>query len=684
MLRLDRLTFARTLQLLTAVYVGGLVTVFLVSFLPISTVRIRGALYERIAAGKDLVADVAPPALYAVEAYTVLQRLAQEYDEAKRAPLVAELQAERKAFEERLAARRASLTAGDPERGLIEAAAGPALEFFEAAGTALPKAMSDGDAMAALKALDSAKAAFARHRQANAAVIQAVRARIAAEEDGATARVRWLSVVVVLLVLALVAVSATVSLLVARRISSSLRAVSEETSRVTEAVAREGRLDVRGDPTRVVPEFRPVLESLNHTLDTFIGPLQLIREALDRVSRGDLPAPLAEAFRGELDTIRQSLNRCVEAVRHLASDARALAAAAVEGRLSARAEPSAHQGEYRRIVEGVNHTLDAVLAPVAASSRELARLAAHDLTARVEGDFRGDHAALQQAVNGTAEALSEAIGPLASAVRQLSEAAAQISSTSQKLSSGADAQASAIDRATASADALAAGSKKASDEAQRADRLAQAARGRAALGEKAMAQMQGAMAQIRASAEGTSQIIRDINEIAFQTNLLALNAAVEAARAGEAGRGFAVVAEEVRSLALRSKGAAQKTEQLIRESVKQAEAGAGTAQSVAVQLQEIAHGIAEVSEIVSQIASDTGGHSSRFAELAGSLEEVSRVAISNSSVSEESTTTAERLAGEARTLEELVGSFRVESQGDGVGTPAEGCQDGLNRHFARA
>lgn len=41
-----------------------------------------------------------------------------------------------------------------------------------------------------------------------------------------------------------------------------------------------------------------------------------------------------------------------------------LAKAAIEGRLGTRADTSKHQGDFRKIVEGVNGTLDSVILPV--------------------------------------------------------------------------------------------------------------------------------------------------------------------------------------------------------------------------------------------------------------------------------------------------------------------------------
>ncbi|MFO0585392.1 MAG: methyl-accepting chemotaxis protein [Anaeromyxobacter sp.] len=404
---------------------------------------------------------------------------------------------------------------------------------------------------------------------------------------------------------------------------------------------------------------------------------QRVVAALEKLSKGDLAVDVAVAeadadtaeAREVYATISAAIERSAEAVRALTRDAAALVDAAVGGRLSARADTSQHQGDFRKIVEGVNRTLDAVIAPVNDAVKVLEQLSKRDLRARVEGDYRGDHARIKEAVNATAGALHDALQQVAAAVDQVSSAATQIAASSQAVASGASEQASSLQETSSSVEALAERTKHSADSAQQANLLAQNARTAATDGSQAVDQMQGVMGRIKASAEGTSQIIKDVSDIAFQTNLLALNAAVEAARAGEAGRGFAVVAEEVRSLALRAKEAATKTEELIRQSVKEAGEGEATAKHVSQKLGEIGAGIQKVSDIVAEIAASSNEQSAGIEQVNKAVGEMDKVTQQNAASAEESSSAASELSGQAEELAAMVGAFHL-ARGAAAGRPA--------------
>jgi methyl-accepting chemotaxis protein len=410
------------------------------------------------------------------------------------------------------------------------------------------------------------------------------------------------------------------------------------------------------------------LTSIIRARDYTSVEVERIAANLALLAKGDLRCDLAVApadahtkeVHQNFTRINANLGLVAGAVQALSTDATLLAGAAIEGKLSVRADTTKHQGVFREVVDGVNRALDAVIAPVREATRALEQLAHRDLRARVTGEFQGDHAVLKEAVNTSAKALHDALAQVSTAVEQLSSASAQIAASSQAVASGASEQAASLEETTSSLESVAGMTRQSADNAQQASTLAVTARTAATDGANAVEQLNQTMGKIRQSAEGTSQIIRDVSDIAFQTNLLALNAAVEAARAGEAGRGFAVVAEEVRSLALRAKEAATKTEELIRQSVKQAGEGELAATQVAGKLQEIVQSVGKVTDVVSEIAGAAKEQATGINQVNKAINEMDKVTQQNAASAEESSSTASELSGQAEQLASMVATFELE------------------------
>lgn len=420
----------------------------------------------------------------------------------------------------------------------------------------------------------------------------------------------------------------------------------------------EGRIDEVMPADQLPGVYGQMARSVNELVRGHIAVKMRLVEVVSAYATGDfsidmdrLPNQRAK-ITAAIDGVKKSLAAINQEIMKIAD-------AATHGDLSVRGNAGQFRYDFHRIVEGVNRTLDAVVAPIDEATRVLETLAERDLRARVTGQYPGDFARIKSSVNRTAEALHAAMEQVTDAAKAVSTAAEEIASGSQAVADGASRQASALEQTTSSLVEIGAMSTRSTSSAAQARTLAKTAREAASGGANAVEQMSAAMEKIRASATGTSQIIKDINEIAFQTNLLALNAAVEAARAGEAGRGFAVVAEEVRSLALRSKEAATKTEGLIQESVKQAAAGASISHEVASRLQAILVNIEKVGTVTNEIADTAKEQSTAVEQVTEAVNDVNSVTQQNAANSEESSSAAAELSGQAGELAALVDTFQL-------------------------
>ncbi len=311
---------------------------------------------------------------------------------------------------------------------------------------------------------------------------------------------------------------------------------------------------------------------------------------------------------------------------------------------------------YIVLAESINKVLDITGRNINVVVNALNNLSQGDLLKKIEGDYKGVFATLQNSVNTTVEKLTEVISSVQENASEAAHSSTQVSDAARAIGEGSSEQAASLEEISSAMEQMSANVRQSADNAGQTEQIALKAAEDANASGKSVTEAVKAMKSI-------AEKISIVEEIARQTNLLALNAAIEAARAGEHGKGFAVVASEVRKLAERSQKAAAEISELSGSTVGIAEQAGESLASLVPDIQKTAELVQEIS--VASREQDTGAN-----EINTAIQQLDGVVQQSAASSEQLASASEQLSGIAVAQKHAMAFFNTGKDFSGSASPA--------------
>jgi methyl-accepting chemotaxis protein len=179
-----------------------------------------------------------------------------------------------------------------------------------------------------------------------------------------------------------------------------------EDSNTMNQAAGKGELDVRIDTNKYTGDFAKISNGINDTMDVTVGNLRIIGENLDRISAGDFSAQVTEDMQGDYLVLKKATNDLGKLLNFLIEDSNTMNQAAGKGELDVRIDTNKYTGDFAKISNGINDTMDVTVGNLRIIGENLDKLSAGDFSAQVTQDMNGDYLVLKKATNDLGKLLN--------------------------------------------------------------------------------------------------------------------------------------------------------------------------------------------------------------------------------------------------------------------------------------
>ncbi len=350
------------------------------------------------------------------------------------------------------------------------------------------------------------------------------------------------------------------------------------------------------------------------------------------IHRQDEIGKLAETFRNMQQAIAQALReteRITQAIR--------------EGNLESRGHPERFAGNWRDLVVGINHVIKAFVAPMTMTATTLRQIARGHIPPEITDAYKGDFNAIREDLNLMMHTLGTFTLDIGEAADHVASGSRDLSASADQMSQGASGQAATAEEVSASMEQISANIRQNAENARQTEHIAVASAAEAQKSADAVMQTITAMHKI-------AENIQVIEAIASQTHMLSLNATIEAAKAQDYGKGFAVVAAEVRSLAERSREAAEEINRFVNTCVT-------TAETAGAMLTHLVPNIQKTAGLVQEISAASQEQMLGADHINQAMQQLDLAIQQNVGIADATAATAEELSQQANALQKTAAFF---------------------------